>query len=340
LLYQGGLGHPRLQGGLKDCTQSTLREKLMVASIFSMALRQIHMKEEDEWKTTFKTKLKLYEWLVMSFGLTNFPSTFMRLINRIFRSLIECLYVSLEKCTFCTNEVVFLGYVVGSEGVKVDAEKVKVLNRRKVRKELKDRLTNASIPALPNFSLPRSKDGKYSIFVIVNRFSRMTHFIPCHKVYVTCLMANLFFKEVIRLHSLPRTIVSDKDSKFLSHFWRTLWNKLDTKLLFSTTCHPQTNVWGKWLPHIEFSYNRVVNSITSYSVFELVYGFNPLTILDLLPLPNVNVMLNVDGVSKAQFKLEKYVENANKGKLKKVSEEGDLVWVHLRKEMFPNLKKI
>ncbi|RDX92442.1 hypothetical protein CR513_25433, partial [Mucuna pruriens] len=69
--------------------------------------------------------------------------------------------------------------------------------------------------------LPRSNSGKDSIFVVVDRFSRMTHFITQHK-----------------LHGLPRTVVSDKNFKLLSHFWRTLWNKLDTKLFFSTTYHP------------------------------------------------------------------------------------------------------
>ena len=51
-------------------------------------------------------------------------------------------------------------------------------------------------------------------------------------------VADLFFCEIIHLHGVPNTIVTDRDTKFLSYFWRCLWAKLETKLLFSTTCHP------------------------------------------------------------------------------------------------------
>jgi hypothetical protein len=77
--------------------------------------------------------------------------------------------------------------------------------------------------------------------VVVDRFSEMVHFIACKKIVDAMNMAQLYFREVYQLHELPLTIVSDRDTRFLSHFWRCLWQLSHSKLDFSSAYHPQTN---------------------------------------------------------------------------------------------------
>ena len=155
--------------------------------------------------------------------------------------------------------------------------------------------------------LPRSKKGRDFIFVVVDRFSKMAHVIACNKTDEASHIADLFFRETVHLHGIPKSIVSDRDIKFLSYIWKTLWGKLGTKLLFSTTCHPQTDgqtelvnrtlsqllraiiqkhlkSWEECLPFVEFAYNRTVHSTTGFSPFEIVYGFNQLTSINLISL--------------------------------------------------------
>lgn len=223
--------------------------------------------------------------------------------------------------------------------------------------------------------LPRTRKGRDSVFVVVDRFSKMAHFIPCHKTDDATHIADLFFREIVRLHGVPNTIVSDRDAKFLSHFWRTLWAKLGTKLLFSTTCHPQTDgqtevvnrtlstmlravlkknikMWEDCLPHIEFAYNRSLHSTTKMCPFQIVYGLLPRAPIDLMPLPS-SEKLNFDATRRAELMLKlhettkeniermnaRYKFASDKGRKEINFEPGDLVWLHLRKERFPELRK-
>ena len=87
--------------------------------------------------------------------------------------------------------------------------------------------------------LPRTLRKHDSILVVVDRFSKMGRFILYSKTADASYMSYLFFRKIVCLHGLSKFIVFDRDVRFMSHFWRTLWKKIRVALIFSTTYHPQ-----------------------------------------------------------------------------------------------------
>ena len=86
--------------------------------------------------------------------------------------------------------------------------------------------------------LLRTRQGHDFIFVVVDRFSKMAHFIPCKKTSDVVHVVESFFREVVRLYGLSNSIVSDRDTKFVGYLWCTLWKMLKIDLKLSSSCHP------------------------------------------------------------------------------------------------------
>jgi hypothetical protein len=142
--------------------------------------------------------------------------------------------------------------------------------------------------------LPSTKQGNDCVFLVVNRFSKMA-----------ILTAKLFFKRVWIHFGIPQTIISNRDSRFLSTFWSNLWSLLDTKLTKSTAFHPQTDgetevdnrmivhilcmynskhsrTWDESLFYVQHNYNRSLHSSIDHSPFQVGLGFQPLGPIDVV----------------------------------------------------------
>lgn len=156
--------------------------------------------------------------------------------------------------------------------------------------------------------LLRTLRGNDSVFVVVDRFSKMAHFLPCKKTNDASASAKLFFNEIVRIHGLPKSITSDRDSKFLLPFWKELWKKLGTTLNFSSTCYPQTDgqtevtnrplgtllwiliknkpkSWDRCLAQAEFAFSCFKNRTVGVAPFVSVYGKLPRIVVDLMETP-------------------------------------------------------
>ena len=134
-----------------------------------------------------------------------------------------------------------------------------------------------------------------SVWVVIDRLTKSAHFLPVRTDYSLDKLAELYVKEIIRLHGIPVSIISDRDPRFTSRFWGKLQEALGTRLNFSTAFHPQTDgqserviqimedmlrscvidLEGSWDRHIalvEFVYNNNFQSSIGMAPYEALYG--------------------------------------------------------------------
>jgi transposase InsO family protein len=154
--------------------------------------------------------------------------------------------------------------------------------------------------------LPACTDsGRDAIMVVVDRLTKMVHLIPMHTASSASQTAQLFLNNIFKHHGMPRSLISDRDAKFTSAFWKTFITSLGTSLNMSTAYHPQSDGqtermnrtleqilrhyinyhhdnWENFLPLVEFAMNNSPSRTTGFTPFYLNYGINPHTPLSLV----------------------------------------------------------
>ena len=144
-----------------------------------------------------------------------------------------------------------------------------------------------------DFPLTQRKHN--AVWVIVERLTKSAHFLPVRLDYSMDRLAELYVSEIVRLHGIPLSIVSDRDPRFSSRFWKELQSAFGTKLNFSTIFHPQTDGQServiqvledmlrgcvldfpgscdRYIPLMEFSYNNNYQSSIGMTLYEALYG--------------------------------------------------------------------
>jgi hypothetical protein len=143
--------------------------------------------------------------------------------------------------------------------------------------------------------LPTTQSGYDSIWVIIDHFSKVAHFIPIKTTYKGAKLAKLYIARIACLHGVPKKIVTDRGTQFTSRYWEKLHEAMDTRLNFSLVYHPQmdgqtervnqileemlracalkdSKSWDKCLPYTEFSYNNSYQKSLKMSPFKVLYG--------------------------------------------------------------------
>jgi hypothetical protein len=142
--------------------------------------------------------------------------------------------------------------------------------------------------------LPKAPSRQDAIWVIVNRLTKCAHFLPIKVIDSMDNLAELYVREIVRLHGVPISIVLDGDPRFTLRFWEKLQSAMGTKLNFSTAYHPQTDgqsertiqtledmlrlcvldfkgSWIRYLPLVEFAYNNSFQATIGMAPYKALY---------------------------------------------------------------------
>ncbi|KAK1613075.1 hypothetical protein QYE76_036748 [Lolium multiflorum] len=325
-------------------------DELSGAAVFSKidlrsGYHQIRMKEGDEWKTAFKTKFGLYEWLVMPFGLTNAPSTFMRLMNHVLREFIgkfvvvyfddiliysrnesdhtihirhvlqvlrdNQLYGNLEKCTFCKDKVIFLGYVVSKHGVEVDVSKIEAIQ---------------NWPTPMNVSQVRSFHGLAGFY---------RRFVPNFST-IAAPLNDLTKKGVVFEWGAAQDHAFDELKRLLTS--APLLALPDFNKQFEIECDAS----GIGIGGVLMQEGRPIAYFS-----EKLSGITCWRFDGSLWAVNMEASKRADYVKKIHENTQELIEKKGKSNAARMNKKrkemlfkpGDLVWVHFRKDRFPKLRK-
>ncbi|XP_070032543.1 uncharacterized protein [Nicotiana tomentosiformis] len=217
-----------------------LFDQLQGARVFSKidlrsGYHQFKIWDSDVPKIAFRTRYGHYEFLLMSFGLTNAPAIFMDLMNRVFRP-----YINSFAIVFIDDNLIY------SRSMEEHEQHLRKFD---------------------------------AVWVIVDRLTKSAHIIPVVTTYTSERLAQIYIQEIVRLHGVPVSIISDRGPQLTSHFWRVVQSELGTRVELNIAFHPQDDgqserivqiledmlracvidfgrMWDRFLPLAMFSYNN------------------------------------------------------------------------------------
>ncbi|WMV47322.1 hypothetical protein MTR67_040707 [Solanum verrucosum] len=257
-----------------------LFDQLQGATCFSKidlrsGYHQLRVKECDIPKTAFRTRYGHYEFLVMSFDLTNAPTVFMDFIHRVFKPYLDMFFI-----VFIDDILIY------SRNEEDHARHLRIVFQTLKDKELYAKFSKC---------LPRSRRKHDSIWVIVDRITKSAHFLLGKTTHSVEDYVKLYLQEVVRLHGVPVSIISDRGAQFTAQFWKSFQKGLGSKVNLSTAFHPQidgqaertiqtledmlracvidfNDNWDDHLPLVKFAHNNSYHSNIQMAPYEALYG--------------------------------------------------------------------